>query len=65
MEKLTYSKAIDELDEIISKLENAEIQLDEVPKILERAKKLFDYCQNLIHLSQNTLDDMFNSNKDI
>lgn len=65
MEKLTYSKAIEELDSIISKLENGQIQLDEIPKILERAKKLFDYCQDLIHVSQTSLDNIFNNEKDI
>lgn len=65
MEKITYSKAIEELDTIISKLENNEIDIDEIPKIIERAKKLFDYCQNIIHVTQNALDDMFNNEKEI
>jgi exodeoxyribonuclease VII small subunit len=44
-EKLTYSKAIEELQSIIDKMENSSIDPDQLLELVKRASILLDFCE--------------------
>ena len=43
--KPTYTEAYDELQEIVRKMENADISVDELTKNIERASFLIQICK--------------------
>jgi exodeoxyribonuclease VII small subunit len=47
-ENLTYEEAIKEIEDIVNKLENGEISLEESIKLFERGKELITYCKNIL-----------------
>jgi exodeoxyribonuclease VII small subunit len=48
IEKLSYEKALAELEEIVQQLENQSLELDLTLKLFERGKALLDRCQHLL-----------------
>ena len=47
-ENLTYEKAIERLDEIVSLLEKNEVSLDDALKLFEEGTKLAAYCSEML-----------------
>ncbi|MBR3738420.1 MAG: exodeoxyribonuclease VII small subunit [Eubacterium sp.] len=47
-ENLTYEKAIERLDEIVSLLEKNEVSLDDALKLFEEGTKLAAYCSEIL-----------------
>ncbi len=45
MKKLTYEKAIAELEEIVNKIESEEISVDELSEKVKRASELIKICK--------------------
>ncbi|WP_026464902.1 exodeoxyribonuclease VII small subunit [Adhaeribacter aquaticus] len=43
---LTYQEALDELTDIISRLESESIPIDELAQKVKRASELIQYCQS-------------------
>ena len=56
--KMTYSKALDEINEIISEIESGNVDIDEISVKLKNAKKLFDFCQNKLKSTQVSVDNL-------
>lgn len=49
-EKLTYTKAVEELESILKKLENPdEINIDLISEQLKRASVLMDFCRSQLN----------------
>ena len=48
IEKLSYEKALAELEEIVQQLENQPLELDVTLKMFERGKSLIQRCQMLL-----------------
>ena len=48
VEKLSYEKALAELEEIVQELENQSLELDASLKLFERGKILLNHCQQLL-----------------
>ncbi len=46
MEKMTYSSALAELQQLAEDLENDEISIDELSDKIKRASQLLEFCQN-------------------
>ncbi|RYG37507.1 MAG: exodeoxyribonuclease VII small subunit [Chitinophagaceae bacterium] len=46
MEKMTYSNALAELQQLAEDLENDEISIDELSEKIKRASQLLEFCQN-------------------
>ncbi|MCH5174620.1 MAG: exodeoxyribonuclease VII small subunit [Prevotellaceae bacterium] len=47
MEKeMTYEKAVKQLEQIVAKIENGEMDIDSLAKNLKTAKSLVEYCKN-------------------
>ena len=47
-EKLTYSQAIEELEVIVSDIENEDISVDELSEKVKRASKLIQVCKEAL-----------------
>jgi exodeoxyribonuclease VII small subunit len=46
MEKMTYSNALAELQQLAEDLENDEISIDDLSEKIKRASQLLEFCQN-------------------
>ena len=51
-EKLTYSQAIEELEVIISDIENEDISVDELSEKVKRASKLIQVCKEALQTTE-------------
>ena len=51
-DEITYSLALEELQEIINDLESDQIDIDELAKKVERANELLQQCQKLLTSTQ-------------
>ena len=54
-EKLKYEDALKQLQEIVNKLENKEIKLDELSISVKEAKKLVDYCRHKLDKTEEEI----------
>ncbi|MBE6811898.1 MAG: exodeoxyribonuclease VII small subunit [Ruminococcaceae bacterium] len=60
MPKMTYESAIRQLEEIVLKLENGNLSLDEAVKLFEKGAKLSSFCDKTLkeaELKIMTLDE--------
>lgn len=57
--KLTYTEAFDELQQIVTDLESAEISIDELDARVKRASALLKICrEKLYKTEQNVLETL-------
>lgn len=47
--KIKYEDAISELEEIVDKIENADISVDELSEKVKRASVLIKVCKDILH----------------
>ncbi len=47
-EKLTYTRAIAEIESIIEKIENEELNVDELTEKVKRVSYLVKFCKNML-----------------
>ena len=62
---LTYEKSLQELDEVLSSLEQGDLDLEETLALYERGKGLLGHCRELLEqaqlrVSELTLDGKLN-----
>jgi len=59
---LTYKKAISEIEAILEKIENDELDVDELSKNVKKVAELIQFCKNKLHTTeqevQKIIDDM-------
>ena len=55
-ETMTYSKALEALEEILRKVENPEIPLTEVEKEVKRAMELIAFCRGELSVYKERFD---------
>ena len=58
MEKITYEEATKELSQIVAKLENGQVSLDEAMKLFERGKELIMICYSSLSLAKGKLTEI-------
>lgn len=58
--KMTYTKALEEINEIIAEIESGDVDIDEISIKLKKAKKLFDFCQDKLKSTQASVDNLLN-----
>lgn len=56
MEKFDYAKAIAELEEIASKVENPETKLDDIDALVGRSKELLKQCREYLRTVKDKID---------
>ena len=49
LEKLTFEKAMKELEELVDSLDKGDVSLDEAIIAYDRGSQLKDYCQKKLH----------------
>ena len=58
--ELSFENALEELENIVAKLESGDLTLEESVTVFERGRKLSDYCQEILdkaELRVNQLTD--------
>lgn len=55
MSNLSYEEAINELEKIVSELENEQLSLDESVKKFERGVELSKYCNELLEKAEKNI----------
>lgn len=63
MANVSYQKAYDELQEIVSRLQNDEIGLDDLSKSVKRAGVLIQVCKEKLRNVEIEIDHMFENEK--
>ena len=58
MEKFSYEDSVKELSEIINKLENGQVTLDESMKLMERGKELLSNCYQSLNEAKGKLTEI-------
>ena len=54
--KLTYNEAVEEIEEIIQKIENNEFNIDELAEKVKRVSFLLSFCKEKLRLSEDELN---------
>lgn len=57
-EQLSYTKAFNELNEIVTHLEEGEISVDELSDKIKRASELIEICQNKLAKTEESVQDI-------
>jgi exodeoxyribonuclease VII small subunit len=65
IEKLSYEKALTELEEIVQQLENQSLELDVTLKMFERGKSLIQRCQSLLDQAELKVRQLSDENPKI
>lgn len=55
-QKMTYAKAFEELETILSQIENETIDVDELSKKVSRASVLLKICSDKLRLTEKEVD---------
>ncbi len=56
--KFDYAKAIQELEEIASKVENPETKLDDIDALVGRSKELLKQCREYLRAVKEKIDSL-------
>lgn len=55
MDKLNYTEAYDELQQIVEDIENAEINIDELETKIKRASELLNICKDKLYTTEQNV----------
>jgi len=58
MSDLNYTKAFNELQEIVSEIENGEISVDTLSKKVKRAAELIKICKDKLYTTEKDVNDI-------
>lgn len=61
MKKIKYNKALEELEQIVSEIENEEISVDDLAEKVERASKLIQACKDTLSKTEADVDKILSS----
>jgi len=61
--KRTLKMKLEELDEIVKKMEGGNIELEEMIKLYEKGSMLCRECKNTIDIAENKINLIQNGNK--
>ena len=60
-EKMTYKEAVSEIDEILGKIENEELDVDELSQRVKRISHLIKFCQEKLHKTETEVENILKS----
>lgn len=60
--KMTYKQAINEIEDIISEIEQGELDIDSITEKLKNAKKLFDFCKLKLENTKKSIENLLDEN---
>jgi len=55
---MTYKEAVSEIDEILGKIENEELEVDELSQRVKRISQLIKFCQDKLHKTENEVENI-------
>ena len=61
---LNYSKAINELEEILTKLEEGDLEIDDLTSRVKRASELIQFCRDKLHNTQSDVEKILEDLED-
>jgi len=56
--KLTYNEAITEIEEILDKIENEELDVDELAEKVKRVSTLLKMCKDKLHKTNDQVEQI-------
>ncbi|HHT60716.1 MAG: exodeoxyribonuclease VII small subunit [Paludibacteraceae bacterium] len=56
----TYQQAMDELDAIVSQIENDELSIDELSSKIKKASELITFCKDKLRKTDEEVEKMLN-----
>ncbi|MCW0482538.1 exodeoxyribonuclease VII small subunit [Gaoshiqia sediminis] len=56
--KLTYKDAVDEIDDILEKIENEELDVDELSEKVKRVSTLIKFCKEKLHKTETEVENI-------
>ncbi len=56
--KLSYKEAVEEIDEILEKIENEELDVDELSEKVKRVSTLIKFCKEKLHKTQEEVENI-------
>lgn len=56
--KITYAKAMAELETILLKIENDELDLEQLTEKLKRANELIRFCKEKLHTTEKEVENI-------
>ena len=54
--KLTYQEALNEVEDILAKIENEELDIDELSEKVKRVSFLLKYCKDKLHKTNEEVE---------
>ncbi len=63
-EKLSYQKALDEIQDIIHQIENKDFPVDELTKKIKRVSFLIDFCKKNLHETETEISNLLENGED-
>ena len=64
MKELTYEQAYKRLEEIVEKLENGSVPLEESMKLLEEGTKLANFCNSKLNAAEQKFTQLITENSE-
>lgn len=64
MKELTYEQAYKRLDEIVEKLENGSVPLEESMKLFEEGTKLANFCNTKLNAAEQKFTQLITENSE-
>jgi len=61
MKKMKYSAALEELEQIVQDVENAETAVDELAEKVKRASELIQLCNDILKKTDKEVNDILKS----
>lgn len=62
--KISYTEAYKELQEIVSEMENSEIDIDELDSRIKRASELLKICKDKLYKTEKNVEQILKEIKD-
>jgi exodeoxyribonuclease VII small subunit len=59
--KISYNQAFSELEQILVKLENNELDVDKLAAEVKRASELISLCKNKLHTTEEEIEKIMES----
>jgi exodeoxyribonuclease VII small subunit len=56
--KPSYQEAVNEIDEILAKIENEELDVDELSAQVKRVSSLIKFCKDKLHKTEEEVENI-------
>ena len=64
MKDITYTKAVERLNEIMQQMEEGALDVDTLTETLKEARELLAFCKQKLHSVDQAVKDIFNDGEE-